>query len=468
MRFVNRKKELEVLEKENLSKGAKFIVIYGRRRIGKTRLIEEFIKNKKEHIYYLAADEKDTLQIKELKTLLVDFFHDDFLSSNDFKDWKLLFSYLKKIWPKNKKIILIIDEVTYILKNNPSFSSYLQQFWDSFLSKTNTMLILSGSLVGLMLKNVLGENSPLYGRRTAEIFLEEFEIDYVREFLNKPLEETINFFSVLGGIPKYLELVKEDFNGFLSDIFDKKSFFYREGFYLMTEEFNDISTYSNILKAIAEGKTKLNEIADYSGFESKKISAYLNILESLGFIMSLVPITKEEKKFRGKIYLINDSFLEFWFRFINKNRSLIELDKKEYLIKKVDNEINSFIGRKFEKVCKQFIILSEKFTLTKIGKQWGKILNMPKDKNQYEIDICAVNEDAQEILFAECKWQDKVDALSVLYELKEKAKYVNWHNQDRKEYYVVFAKSFKERIREKNIMLFDLKDMENGITQRTK
>ena len=334
MEFVGRKTELERLEKEYNKDSASFIVIYGRRRIGKTRLIEEFLKNKKEQMYYLASDETDSLQIKEIKTTIGNFLKDEFMINQEFADWKSFFSYLEKVWPKEKKIILAIDELTFILKNNQSFSSYLQQFWDIFLTKTKTKLILSGSSVGLMLKDVLGGGSPLYGRRTSEIFLEELKLKEVKEFLEESTENTIKFFSILGGIPKYLELVNEDFDIFIEEIFDKRSFFYREGLYLMTEEFKDIATYSNILRAIAEGKTKLNEIAGYCNIESKNISAYLSILENIGFVQEEIPVTKKEKKFRGKHYLIKDSFLEFWFKFINKNRSLIEMDKKRYCYKK--------------------------------------------------------------------------------------------------------------------------------------
>lgn len=462
MKFINRKKELEFLEEKYKERSPHLLVIYGRRRVGKTRLIEEFLRDKKDQLYYLAADEKSLLQIKELKILLGEFFSDEFLINNNFSDWKQLFSYLERVWPRDKKIIFVLDEVTYIIKNDPSFPSYLNQFWEKFLSKTKSLLILNGSLVGLMIKEVLGGGSPLYGRRTGELFLEELKIKEVQEFLNKPGEETIKFFSILGGVPKYLESVKGSFKDFLQESFDKRSFFYREGLYLMTEEFKDISTYSNILRAVAEGNTKLGEIADYCGIEAKKISAYMEILENLGFIKGIIPAT--EKKFRGKIYLINDSFLEFWFRFINKNRSLIEMDKKEDLIKRINNEINAFVGRKFEKVCQQFLILSGQFPFTKIGRQWGKIPEAEKDKNQYEIDICALNEQTKEILFAECKWQEKVDVYSVLNELKEKAKYVDWLKTKRKEYYAIFAKSFKDKkIKEKNVYLFDLKEMEKGL-----
>lgn len=460
MKFINRKRELDLLAEQYQKPGAHFVVVYGRRRIGKTRLLEESIRGKKEAIYYLAADEKDALQIKELQELLARSLHDDYLAAASFSDWKNFFAYLRQVWPQKRKLVFIIDEVTYIIKNNPSFPSYLQQFWDSFLSTTETCLIVNGSLVGLMLKEVLAGSSPLYGRRTADIFLQELSFPHVAAFLQKPAEETMPFYAILGGIPKYLELASSSFPHFLGSLFDKNSFFYREGLYLMTEEFNDISTYSNVLRAIAEGNTKAVEIANYSGISSKSLSAYLAILENLGFILVAIPIT-EGKDFRGKTYRIRDFFLEFWFKFIYPHRSLIEMDRGAAVIQERRNDINSFIGRKFEDACQQFLSQSGVFPFTKIGKQWGKIPAAPRDNNQYEIDICAFNEKSKEILFGECKWQEKADVPSILKELQQKAGYVQWHNPERKEYYAIFAKSFKTKtIAEKNVHLFDLSDME--------
>lgn len=459
--FIGRRKELQLLQKEYAAKSARLVVVYGRRRIGKTRLIEESLRRQKETIYYLAADEKDILQIRELQSLISSLFQDEVLSGQPFTDWKSFFAYLKKVWPQGRKIIFVIDEVTYIIKNNPSFPSYLQQFWDTFLSKTNTTLVLSGSIVGLMLESVLGGKSPLYGRRTADIHLKEFPLPQIQEFLHCSLERSIPFFAIIGGIPKYLELVDNNFPVFISNLFDKRSFFYREGLYLLTEEFNDISTYSLILHALAEGKTKLSEMSSYTNLEGKKISAYLDILEHLGFIQTMIPVTKEETHFRGRSYLITDSFLEFWFKFINQHRSRIELGQQDQLLSSLQGEINSFIGRKFEKVCQQFLQYNPLFAFNRIGKEWGKMPAGESGKDTYEIDLCALNEKTKEILWGECKWQQGVNAHALLQELQEKASYVPWHTHQRKEYYVLFAKSFQHKnINEKNVFLFDLNDME--------
>ena len=467
MEFTGRKKELGILEEEYKKDGARLIILYGRRRIGKTRLVEEFLKGK-EGLYYLAADEKDFLQINELKTIIGSFFKDEFLINNKFDDWKSLFSYLEKIWPKEKNLVFALDEVTYIIKNNDSFPSYFQQFWDRFLSKTNTKMIISGSIVNLMLKKVLSGESPLYGRRTAEIFLSELPIYDITKLLNVSLEEAVLFFSVLGGVPKYLELVDKPFKDFLIFMMDKNSFFYREGIYLMREELKDISTYSNILTAISEGKTKLSEISSFVNIDARSISAYLDILENLGFIKKEIPIIEEEGKFRGAFYVLNDNFLNFWFLFIHKNRSLIEIDNIAEVKRILNEQVNSFIGRKFEIACRRGFYDLDIFNFTKIGRQWGSFMDK-EGWQSYEIDICALNEDKKEILFGECKWKDKVNALSILNELSEKAGHVDWNLGKRKESYAIFAKSFSKRVKEfegKKVYCFDLRDIEKALKKK--
>src|SRR3989338_1776706 len=274
--FVNRTKEMQLLDEEFTHKGARFIVIYGRRRVGKTRLIEEFIKDK-DSVYYLAALESEAQQIKELKTLIGRKLNDELILTLELTDWKQLFSYLEKILPKDKKMIIVIDEVTFLIKNNSSFVSYLQKFWDQFLSKTNIILILSGSLVGLIIKEILAEESPLYGRRTAQIQLEPLLFSHSIEFMKTTFEESIALYSVTGGIPQYLLQIDQPFIQFLKKkFFYKDGFFYQEGQFLLSQEFKDPSTYIDILKAISFGNTKLNEISNFTGIETKILSRYVD------------------------------------------------------------------------------------------------------------------------------------------------------------------------------------------------
>jgi hypothetical protein len=165
--FIDREHELNHLEEEYLKDSSRFVIIYGRRRIGKTALIENFGKNKDKFIYYLADQQTQNLQIESFKIQMNQYIHDEFLGQTNFETWDQLFSYLSRILPTDERIILVIDEVTYLIKSTPAFPSILQKYWDTFFSKTKIFLILSGSLVGMMLRHVLDYSSPLYGRRTS-------------------------------------------------------------------------------------------------------------------------------------------------------------------------------------------------------------------------------------------------------------------------------------------------------------
>ena len=213
--------------------------------------------------------------------------------------------------------------------------------------------------------------------------------------------------------------------------------------------------------AIAEGNTKISEIANFSGIESKKLFPYLEILESVGFTKRLLPVLGRK---RNALYLIKDNFMDFWFRFIHKYRSYIEIDNIKVVEKRIFDEINAFIGRKFEDVCEYFII--RKFPFSKIGKQWGKIPKAEKGKNTYEIDIVGVNENTKELLALEVKWKDLglKDVKEIISELEKKIKFVQWFNDERKEKLGIFAKKInkkaKEWLKEHNYLAFDLKDIE--------
>lgn len=453
MKFIDRTHEINHLESEYENDNPKFVVIYGKRRVGKTRLIEEFIKGK-DAVYYTAAQETDKQQIAEFQNIIASKFNDAFLSSTRIDEWKQMFAYLKKIWPKDKKIILAIDEVTYLIKSNPSFPSYLQKFWDEYLSKTKTFLILSGSLIGLMLKEVLSAPSPLYGRRTSQMLLSPLDFKNASKFLESfSFEERIRYYSVIGGIPKYLELVtpSNPVEEFIKEKFlNKDGFFYQEALFLISQEFQEPSTYIDLLKAISFGNTKLNEISNYTGMEAKIISRYLDILLTIGLIKKETPITEDEKKSRKSIYLLKDNFLIFWYRFIQPNMSYIEIRQPDKAWEQVKQGLNTFTGRAFEDVCREAMTLILGNS-TRVGKWWSK--------KGDEIDIVAIDDKKMEITLAECKWQDKVDSHKILNELNEKASLVEWNKGQRKENYAIFAKSFQTK-KENGATLYDLHDIE--------
>lgn len=432
--FIDRKDELKSLNDFYERKGSQFIVIYGRRRVGKTELIKEFVKNR-EHIYFLADDRKDEFNIRELQLKMAELLNDTLFAKAEIKDWVELFKEFSK--RNKKKIILAIDEFPYLIKANKSIPSVFQKIWDEILSKTSIYLILCGSSISMMEKEVLMKESPLYGRRTGQWLIEPIKFRYLHEFFPKySMLDLIEAYSVLDGIPLYLLKFDSDDNvskNIIARILKKGEFLYQEAEFLLKEELREPGNYFMILKAISFGKTKSGEIVDYTGLDKTLVSKYLDTLFKLHIVKKIYPVTSREK-IRDTRYVFEDNYFKFWLRFVYPNKSAIE-EGKMVLNKQEFNQYVSFV---FEEVCRQYV--SEKLKYGKAGSWWHK---------EQEIDIVATGE---KTLFAECKWKENVDGEKVLKELKEKSKLVKYKTAE----YFVFAKSFKKKTKE----MVDLKDLE--------
>jgi hypothetical protein len=463
--FINREYELNHLEEEYSKDTARFVVLYGRRRIGKTALIEEFGKNKKDFIYYLADQQTEIQQIESFKQQIYEYTHDDFLQKTRFDNWDQFFSYLTKIMPADKSLIIGIDEITYIIKSTPAFLSILQKYWDTSFSKTKMFLIVSGSHVGMMLRDVLNYDSPLYGRRTSQIHLKAFDFKHASKFLqNFDIEERVTLYSITGGVAKYLLLIEEhSVSEFIKKkILEKEGFFYQESIFLLSQEFKNPNVYLSILKAIALGHTKLNEISNFVGIDGKKVTRYLDVLQQIGFVTRMVPVTEDPLRFRKGVYSIEDNFLNFWFRFVLPNRSRIELRDTKDLLDSILVSMPDYASSAFEYIGMEFLQgMGAAGRLPAQFSQWGRWWD-----RMNEIDIVALNSDTLDILFCECKWQKRKIGADAVQHLLDTAPQVNWYNKNRKEHFAFISKSGFTReavefARTTNVILFELKNMKD-------
>lgn len=462
-KFINRKRELEFLNREYQKQKPFFIIIYGRRRVGKTELINYFIKNK-EAVYFLATQEVEKENIVSLSKEIASFFDEASIKANPFSTFKQAMEYLKeKAASIHKRTIIVFDEFPYLVDANKSIPSILQKYWDEHFKNSNLEFILCGSSISAMESKVLGRKSPLYGRRTGQWKVDPLSFkNAIKFFPNLRFENQIEFYSLIGGIPLYLLELDQKLSlleNIKFNIAQRGVFLYEEPIFILKEELREPKIYFSLLKEISSGKVKLNDIKNALGVERTLLGRYIETLETLDFIEKQTPVTSSPKS-KNTIYFLKDNFFRFWFKFIFPYKKELDTNRSEFFMKNIKKNLNSFIGNSFEIVCQEFLEKTMIFQYDRVGKQWGKIPKASKDKNQYEIDICALNEKSKEILFCECKWQDKIDACDVLNGLKEKAKYVNWHNGKRKEYYVIFAKSFRRKIKEEGIYCFDLKDLE--------
>jgi len=288
----------------------------------------------------------------------------------------------------------------------------------------------------MMYSETLAYNSPLYGRRTAQIKLQEIEFSYYNEFY-KGLSniELIEHFSVTGGIPKYIELFNQNKNLYKSiktEILNKNKFLYLEPRFLLHEEVNDVSTYFSILSVIAAGNHKLNNITSRLGVQASSITSFLKKLIDLDIIDKQVPITETNpSKSKKGLYFIKDNFLRFWFCFVFPYQSYLEISNTDYVEDKIKSELKYLVANVFESLSRQFMFKFKfPFVIEKCGRWW--------DKNN-EIDIVGIGDD--NIIFGECKWSGKHVGMSVLNELQTKSKNVKWKAKNRNEYFILFSKS---------------------------
>ena len=452
--FINRKTEIESLERRCANNKFEFIPIYGRRRVGKTELIKEFAKNKK-HIYFLGERTGAQENLNRFREKVAKYYKDEILGSSTV-GWKEIFNYIKN---KDERVILIIDEFPYLCELDKATSSIFQYIIDEIIKDSKIFLIFCGSSIGMMEKEVLFYKAPLYGRRTGQMYINPLKFkDVVKFFPNYSIKEKIFAYSITGGIPMYLNIVKTQRNipGIIKNIISTDSLLYQEPVFLLREELREPRNYLLILKSIALGFKNFGKICNYTGISKNKLMQYLEILQDLRIVKRETPILSKPRT-KISLYRIEDNFLNFWFRFVFPNKNEIEEGLKDEVISKINAGMDEYVAREiFEKICMEFLLKKQPFQIQEIGRWWRK---------EDEIDIVALNEETKEILFCECKWRERKADLNVLNELKEKAKLVQWHNDERREYYCIFSKSgFKDELLGK-ALLFDLNDFSNEFSK---
>lgn len=446
MNFLGREKEILVLEKEYARDGG-FVVIYGRRRIGKTTLIKQFIKSKTA-FYFLATKEVESQSMKRFAGVIARTTGNSVLQKAAFSDWLDLFQAVADYKPNEKKV-LVIDEFPYLVKVNDSFPSILQNAWDEILKDSNVMLILCGSLISMMKKHALSYESPLYGRRTAQMRIAPLPFTTVYENQKLSFEEAAEQYSITGGVPKYMEFfsdVQPLYEQIKENVLSKNGFLYEEPNFLLTDEVQVLTNYFSIIKVIADGNHKLGTIAGILGLETSALTPYLKTLSELGFTEKQVPVTeKNAEKTRKGLYFISDNFRRFWFRYVYPYKGELELDNMQISLDELDKDFKEkFVAFAYEDICKEIFarLCSDKaidFTPSKIGSYW---LNDKSGNTQ--IDVMAVDTVNKRLFAGECKYHNQPIDADVYFELVKKVDNSSEIKSAFKDYtviYGVFSKS---------------------------
>jgi hypothetical protein len=422
VKFIGRQTELAKLNAEYSHNGS-FVVIYGRRRVGKTTLIKEFIKGKPA-FYFLATEELEQQSMKRLAGVVARTTENKLIQNATFTDWLDLFQIIVDYHPDERKV-LVIDEFPYLVKVNPAFPSILQNAWDEILKDGNVMLILSGSLIGMMQKYALSYDSPLYGRRTSQLRLAPLSFTEVYETQNLPFEDAVEQYSVTGGVPKYLEFFNSEHSlteQLRETVFSKSGFLYEEPNFLLKSESMTAVNYFSIIKAIADGNHKLGKIAGVLGQETSALTPYLSTLSELGFIEKQTPITESNpEKSRKGLYFIADNFIRFWFRYVYPYKGELELDNMQIVLDEMKKDfIKKFVAFSYEDICKDIFhhlckVGKIQFTPSIIGSYW---LNDYDGDTQ--IDVMSVDHQNKRVFAGECKYHVKPIDATVYFDLKEK------------------------------------------------
>lgn len=439
--FVDREQEMETLQSEYERDGSALVVLYGRRRVGKTTLISEFIKDKKA-LFFLASEETEVQNRRAFKEKTAEFINSELLRSADVKSWDILFKAIVETDFESKPVI-VLDEFQYLGKSNPAFPSVFQRIWEEQLKDKQIMVILCGSLISMMESQTLAYGSPLYGRRTAQIRLTQIPFAYYHEFFpGKSRRELIEMYAVTGGVPKYIELFSESrdiYSAIQKCVLNRSGYLYDEPHFLLQQEVTEIGSYFSIIRAIAAGNSKLSAIAGVLETKATSLTKYLKTLIDLDILEREVPVTEDnpEKSKKG-LYKIKDNYLRFWFAFVYPNMSFIESGHSRIAMDKIQKSlVKNHIAYVYEDVCKERMwdLNAEgvwPFNFTKLGRYWDA---------KEEIDIAALDPEGKNLILGECKFWAEPVGVSVLRNLEAKTNAVSWNRDTRNVWYVLFSAS---------------------------
>lgn len=424
MKFYGRERELAkirgYIDQVTIS-GAKIVVISGRRRIGKTRLALEAVKDKPKLYFFVTRKKEEDLLSDwsaEIRRVLGNVYFGEITKIEDLLQF--LFDYTQ-----NQPLAVIFDEFQNFILSSPHIYSVFQKYYDLYREKSALLLIFSGSSHSLMERIFTGNKEPLFGRASEVIHLSYLSLKAQWEISDDigliSQREKLDQFSVFDGVPKYLEEIVDyqgsSFNARLCQLLSDKDWIWEEGENILKEEFGrDYATYFSILSAIAKGRRILSEIGQYAGI--KDASPYLKKLETgYQMIKRILPVTvRNANRSRKGRYYLSDNFFAFWFRFIEPRRTLKEIGQIELAIREILSEIEQYSGRKLEELVIRYIIEENPLNLefTRIGRYWDR-------KGEVEIDVIILNDRSKVAYFLEVKRDKSKVTKKLMEKLRERA-----------------------------------------------
>ena len=434
MLFIGRESELQFLNDAYESDKAEFIVLYGRRRVGKTELLNEFCKDK-DAIFYTCREYTDTVQLKsfteKVKTYNIPAL--DFVDS--FSSWERAFSSIMML-PTDKKKLLIIDEFPYACKANESIPSVLQVLWDEKLRHENVMIVLCGSAMSFIERDLLSEKNPLYGRTTGIYKLKPLPFcDAQKFFPDYSTEDKIIAYAILGGIPHYLKQFNKNLSledNVKKNVLRRGCTLYNEVEFLIKQELREPAVYNTIIEAIALGNNSFNDILTKTQIEKSKLSVYLKNLIELYIVEKEFPALSKDKaksNASGGSYVLTDNFFRFWYSFAFRNLTDLENDDADGVWENdIQDSLHHFASKAFEQLSIEYMYALNKakalpFRVSSASRYWGKTNQIVDGKTRsvnLEIDILAPDSTKKKVIYGECKFTNEPFDMNEFKNLKSK------------------------------------------------
>lgn len=436
--FVGREEELAILEDMYRRQGYQMAVVYGRRRVGKTTLLDQFSRGKNA-LYFTAQEESNVLNLRRFSDAVYARFGIP-PSAGAFGNWADAFDFVaRQAKGQEVPLLFVFDEFPYAAEADPSLPSALQIAIDHGFKQTNCCIVLCGSNEGFMESKVLGQKSPLFGRRTAQIRLKPFDYkDAARMLPGSDPEVLLRYYATFGGTPYYLEQVDhhESYEQNITRLlFNTSGLLYGEPSMLLRQELREPAAYNSILTAIASGATAPKSIAERSGVPRESVNQYLKTLLNLGIIERTIPFGTSSSATRKGKYTIADPFFAFWHRFVGPSAGAVEMGAGAAVAHNIceDQSLATYEGLQFERVCLQWIARQNRsgnlpFVATSFGHWWG---TDPAIREQVDIDLVAADTSSRKLLCGECKWRNSFDETEALQTLEHRSGLIggNWNER---------------------------------------
>ncbi len=485
--FVGRSRELEVLDNLWESQQARLLILYGRRRVGKTRLLTHWLQTHEKHgLYWVAEPASALTQLRSFSQALISFVDPEAEVPDDFtfSSWELAFRQLA-VYAQERRVAVFIDEVTYLIDVNPDFVGILQKTWDRWLSDSSLLLALAGSQMGLMRKHLLDYDAPLHGRATAQMQLPPLPYGTTKDYFpDYDAAERLMLYAMWGGVPAYWERLDPELpiiENLRRNILPAHAWMVDESRILLQDFITDLHNYVGIMRAIADGQPAISDISDRTGMNSSKASFYLSVLRDTGFVERQVPVSQFGIDSRRGRYFVTDPYLRFFYRFLSAYQSKLALGQTQQMVELIQEGLPSFIeNNSWQELCREWLLRASAngdvpVPIEEVGSEWAK---------NYTIDVAGIDSEQRSLAIGDCYWSEEQAGLDKVEELIRKTTHIVPKKSDSWSiYYVLFSangwtqeainkseKLMKEvgrrrRWRPIGIRLLDLKEVDSDLVR---